>query len=573
MHQRPIEQGEQPQTDEHGVTTGAPRGRLRGVSVQGALDRLQRWLGHDTLPLMAAALSYRTIFSLIPLLLVGLLTLQLFSNTDALIQQLLRRVIDQAGLADIVSKAVATGGDAGEAAALSEAQREAGLRQIEGWIQGILKGFRGLNFGAIGLVSALTLIYAAISLLVEVENSFNTVYGVARGRSFKQRVLQYWLVVTLGPLAVYGSFYVGERFTAAAERVVSTQIQAVEGAPGPQGASAARWEAGLASPTDPGRSARGTVEGAMAAVRGEALGGLSGAGLGGAGSGISQRLIRGVGFGVTVLISTVLLWVLYVIVPNTKVRVWAALAGALVGGVLLEVAKWGFRNFVTGAGYQSLYGSLALLPLFLMWVYVLWMIVLLGLRLAYLIQTGRRGRVVGVANLVERATGSGRAWWVDPAAGVPVLALVARAFGRGQGVSAEDLSRACGIEPRLVGQMLERMHTNGWVHRGAEEREGQWVLSMPAERIGLGPVLEACFELADAGQTTREVRESVVRRLRRAQVASVRGMSLASVLGAVLTDEDGAGPVAASDAGGGARRDAGPEAGAEAGQEAGVVPA
>lgn len=539
------------------VTDQTPRGRSRGAGVQGALERLQRWLGHDTLPLMAAALSYRTIFSLIPLLLVGLLTLQLFSNTDALIQQLLRRVIDQAGLADIVSKAVATGGQGEESAALSEAQREAGLRQIEGWIQGILKGFRGLNFGAIGLVSALTLIYAAISLLVEVENSFNTVYGVARGRSFKQRVLQYWLVVTLGPLAVYGSFYVGERFTAAAERVVSTQIQAGAGEAGEVTAQGGLGGASSASPTDPGRAVQRTIEGALGGAGGVMRGGV----MAGARGELTQRLIRGVGFGVTVLISTVLLWVLYVIVPNTKVRLWAALAGALVGGVLLEVAKWGFRNFVTGAGYQSLYGSLALLPLFLMWVYVLWMVVLLGLRLAYLIQTGRRGRVVGVANLVERATGAGRVSWVDPAAGVPVLALVARAFGRGEGVTAEDLSRACGIEPRLVGQMLERMHTNGWVHRGADEREGQWVLSMPAERIGLGPVLETCFALADAGMTTREVRESVVRRLRRAQVASVRGMSLASVLGAVLTDEDGAGDAAASEGADSERRQSGPAAG------------
>jgi membrane protein len=75
---------------------------------------------------------------------------------------------------------------------------------------------------------------------------------------------------------------------------------------------------------------------------------------------------------------------LYLIVPYTRVKWKSALFGALVAGIGWEVAKNVFANSVgQSARYSILYGSLAAIPIFLVWLYVTWVIVLLGLVIAY----------------------------------------------------------------------------------------------------------------------------------------------------------------------------------------------
>ena len=75
---------------------------------------------------------------------------------------------------------------------------------------------------------------------------------------------------------------------------------------------------------------------------------------------------------------------LYMIVPYTRVKWRSALFGALVAGIGWEVAKNVFANSVgQSARYSILYGSLAAIPIFLVWLYVTWVIVLLGLVIAY----------------------------------------------------------------------------------------------------------------------------------------------------------------------------------------------
>ncbi|TNF72834.1 MAG: YihY family inner membrane protein [Acidobacteria bacterium] len=75
---------------------------------------------------------------------------------------------------------------------------------------------------------------------------------------------------------------------------------------------------------------------------------------------------------------------LYMIVPYTRVKWKSALFGALVAGIGWEVAKNVFANSVgQSARYSILYGSLAAIPIFLVWLYVTWVIVLLGLVIAY----------------------------------------------------------------------------------------------------------------------------------------------------------------------------------------------
>ncbi len=89
---------------------------------------------------------------------------------------------------------------------------------------------------------------------------------------------------------------------------------------------------------------------------------------------------------------------LYYGVPNAKVSRRATLVGALVAATAWEIAKLLYAFFATHSfRYNAIYGSVGAIPLFLLWVYVSWLIVLFGARLAYALQyaitTARLGKV------------------------------------------------------------------------------------------------------------------------------------------------------------------------------------
>lgn len=91
--------------------------------------------------------------------------------------------------------------------------------------------------------------------------------------------------------------------------------------------------------------------------------------------GVDQWLLRLT----PVLLSTMVFSLLYSAVPNRKVPFRHALAGAFVVAVSLEVAKSGFALFITlTPSYRLIYGAFAAVPLFLLWIYLSWILVLFG---------------------------------------------------------------------------------------------------------------------------------------------------------------------------------------------------
>jgi membrane protein len=96
-------------------------------------------------------------------------------------------------------------------------------------------------------------------------------------------------------------------------------------------------------------------------------------------NGIGHPLLSVLPFAVTFIT----LWLLYAVVPNCKVSRRDALIGALIGAVLFEVVRWGFTLFVRHAQtYQQIYGALAAIPIFLLWIYLSWVIVILSASIA-----------------------------------------------------------------------------------------------------------------------------------------------------------------------------------------------
>lgn len=87
---------------------------------------------------------------------------------------------------------------------------------------------------------------------------------------------------------------------------------------------------------------------------------------------------------------------LYRLIPNCPVRTSDAMVGGLVTAVLFEVAKTGFTLYVTYfPTYQTVYGALATVPIFLVWLYLAWSIILLGAVVAATVPDWRTGKLLG----------------------------------------------------------------------------------------------------------------------------------------------------------------------------------
>ena len=96
-------------------------------------------------------------------------------------------------------------------------------------------------------------------------------------------------------------------------------------------------------------------------------------------------------FGLMKIIPYTLVWlafsILFMVMPNTKVKIKSAIIAGIFAGTLYQLVQWGLINFQIGVSrYNAIYGSFAVLPLFLFWMQLSWSIVLLGCELAYSIQ-------------------------------------------------------------------------------------------------------------------------------------------------------------------------------------------
>jgi len=90
------------------------------------------------------------------------------------------------------------------------------------------------------------------------------------------------------------------------------------------------------------------------------------------------------------LFSALAFMLLYAAVPNCRVPLRSAAIGGLFAAILFELAKRGFVQFVTlSPSYQLIYGAFAAVPMFLLWIYISWGIILLGAELTRLLTVSR----------------------------------------------------------------------------------------------------------------------------------------------------------------------------------------
>lgn len=260
-----------------------------------------------------------------------------------------------------------------------------------------------LRASRLGLVGLIALFVSALAMMLTIDRALNAIWHVRKPRRIGQRVLVYWAAVTLGPLI----FAVSLTATSYAVSV-----------------------------------SRGLV-GAMPRGFGLAFATI-------------EFVLEGLGVAL-----------LFHYVPNTFVRWRHAMLGGLFVATCMVVGKRALTAYFGAVPtYAMVYGAFATLPIFLVWIYLGWVIVLLGAVIAaYAPLVGKR--------LVRWPDAPGAAFHL---ALVVVAKLVAARDNSRRGLDADEIAEAIGIDPLQLDPVLDALIELDWVGRLEEPKRSRYVL-------------------------------------------------------------------------------------------------
>ena len=174
--------------------------------------------------------------------------------------------------------------------------------------------------------------------------------------------------------------------------------------------------------------------------------------------------------------------------PCTPVHWKPAMMGALVSVCLLIVGRFAFHYYLlwfkADDPLNVIYGSLALIPIFLVWLYLVWVVVLLGVEVAYV---GQNFGTLWAAEQEQLLTTHQSLRVPSLATVLGVLMSIARQHEAGEEpLRIEDIARVSGLSQRALHPLLEVLLRRGWV----VETERGWVLAKSAAAIDLQDVGE-----------------------------------------------------------------------------------
>jgi len=181
-----------------------------------------------------------------------------------------------------------------------------------------------IKVGVLGTLGLALLVYTVISLLQKIERAFNYTWRVTEHRPFAQRFSDYLSVILIGPVLVFTAIGITASVSSAELVKQATEIKAIG------------WVA--------------TFMGAL----------------------------------VPYLLIIAAFTLIYVFVPNTKVKPKSALIGGIVSGLVWETTGWGFAAFVVNSTkYTAIYSAFATLIIFMIWLYLSWLVLLIGGSVAF----------------------------------------------------------------------------------------------------------------------------------------------------------------------------------------------
>ncbi len=182
------------------------------------------------------------------------------------------------------------------------------------------------NLSSLNTLSIIGLLLSGVFLLITLENILNSIWKTENRKGWFRPIINYWSVLTLGPLLLGGSIYISGRMNALAK--------------------------------------------------------------------ISQlSFLTGLFSALSVYAFNILfMFVIYYVMPNTKVKIRSALTGAFVSGISYEILRKYFTHAVSSLVYSKIYGSLAIIPIFMFWLYLVWIVVLIGAEISYYFQVHPHSR-------------------------------------------------------------------------------------------------------------------------------------------------------------------------------------
>lgn len=369
-------------------------------------------LRHDKAGQMAAALTYHTLFSMLPTIVLAMVVLHAFvtkEHQQQFTETVVELIMPEAQLSETIA----------------EKDRDEFYRAraaLEENIAGLTQRVSEFNVGGIGMVGLLVFIWGATALLETVERNFNTIFAAPSGRPWYFRLPMYYTIITLAPLVL----------------VIAQVIQAkmfglLQSDP---------WTAWATAP---------------AAIV------------------------------LPLFAMWLLFFLLYILVPNTTVPKHSAAVGAFVAALAWFAAKEAFRFYVSHAAVASFYAGLAVLPLFLFWLWLSWVMVLFGLELTYTLSAMQGRRLKSEAHKEHEDQ------VIDPAWMVPLAVRIADAFRKGQTRSIEDLANAMNLTRRAIRKMIDALIESQIVLRvqmGPDVLD-RFSLARPADAITVEEVLNA----------------------------------------------------------------------------------
>ncbi|MCD6404826.1 MAG: YihY/virulence factor BrkB family protein [Planctomycetes bacterium] len=244
--------------------------------------------------LRASALSFTTILSLVPILAFAFLVLRGLPYENV--------------VQDWIVGQIAAG-------------RPEVAEAVKGFIDSAVSAIKGASAKALGLSGLALLLWTTVKVLSTVEATFNSIWGVARGRTWLRKVADYISIVVVTPVLL------------AAAVGVSTYLN-------------------IDPPAFLGESGRHLASAAVA-----------------------------VGLFVPVWVA---FGALYAFMPNTRVKFSAAVVGGLMAALLWRLAFWGYAAFEVGvAKNNAIYGGFAALPIFMFWLYISWVVTLFGAEVTF----------------------------------------------------------------------------------------------------------------------------------------------------------------------------------------------
>jgi membrane protein len=337
----------------------------------------------------------------------------------------------------------------------------AGSQEIVGRVVTYINNTNMTSMGAIGLV---TLVVAVITLLGNIEEAFNVIWGVKETRSLYRKFSDYVSVVIIGPLLLLAA--VSITTTLHSQALVKWLVQT---------------------------------------------------------SYLGDVLLLFFRLAPYLIIWLALVF-LYIFIPNTPVRFKSALFGGVLAGTVWELAQWGYIHFQVGvARYNAIYGTLALLPIFMVWIYTSWLIVLFGVEVVYAHQNIRTfRREIHNPSLSHR---------VKELLALAILLDIAEAFHfRRHPWTPEQLAEDLDIPVRVVRELLAILIETGYLMETAGENP-TYLPARELEHIAIRDVLLTLKNygggLTIARLSAGELRlQEILERVEACSAAALEGMTL-----------------------------------------------